>query len=80
MRLDWAASRIEYAIEGLNNRIAFFALTTRVCVAGRMPKAIVASSSRAIRVYADRTYVFTEKVGASGMLVLDLTRLRDAEG
>ncbi len=70
----------EYALMGLDNGVAFVALTTPPRVAGHLATRTTTSTWRDIKVHANHAYIVADAVGAHGMQVFDLTRLRGATG
>ena len=74
------ADGTEYALMGLDNGVAFVALTTPPRIAGHLATRTGSSIWRDIKVHADHAYIVADNVGAHGMQVFDLTRLRGAEG
>ena len=73
-----AQSGKEYALVGLTNGTAFVDITNPEdpIFLGRLPTQTVASQHRDIKVYQDHAYIVADRVGAHGMQVFDLTRLR----
>ena len=68
----------EYALMGMTNGVAFVDVTSpeNPVFLGRLPTATAASAWRDIKVYRDHAYIVADNVGAHGMQVFDLTRLR----
>jgi len=70
----------EYALMGLSDAVSFVDISDpeQPVVIGSMATATIASSWRDIKVFADHAFVVADAVGAHGMQVFDLTRLRGA--
>ena len=68
----------EYALMGVNNSTAFVDVTdpNNPTLVGRLPTQTGSSAWRDIKVYMNHAYVVADAVGAHGMQVFDLTRLR----
>ena len=68
----------EYALMGMENGTAFVDVTNpeSPVFLGRLPTETVNSPWRDIKVYQNHAYIVADNVGAHGMQVFDLTRLR----
>ena len=68
----------EYALMGMTTGTAFVDITDpeNPIFLGRLPSETSGSGPRDIKVYQDHAYIVADNVGAHGMQVFDLTRLR----
>ena len=69
----------EYALMGMSNGTAFVNVTDpdNPVYLGLLPTETISSAWRDIKVYQDHAFVVADNVGAHGMQVFDLTRLRN---
>ena len=73
-----AQSANEYALMGMTNGTAFVDVSDpeSPVFLGTLPTETAGSGPRDIKVYQDHAYIVADNVGAHGMQVFDLTRLR----
>lgn len=69
----------EYALLGTDINVAFINITdpTNPIYLGNIPTETVSNSWRDVKVYNNYAFIVADNVGAHGMQVFDLTRLRD---
>ncbi len=69
----------EYVLLATNTNVAFIDITepTKPIYLGNVPTETVNNSWRDVKVYKDHAFIVADNVGAHGMQVFDLTRLRN---